>query len=143
MEQTLGDQADQEQELAVAKRTLESRLEESQRALHRLTQDHQELSDRFQEETRQKDQLRRAKGDLEEQKRALDRSLEKLQREVSQQLGNNNNLFVQRPSLTQGSVPDTSLTVNNPHTNNNPNNNSVLPQPLALTNLCLILSGIR
>lgn len=84
MEQTLGDQADQEQELAVAKRALENRLEETQRVLHRQTQDHQELSDRLQEEMRQKEQLRRAKGELEDQKRALDRSLEKLQREVEE-----------------------------------------------------------
>ncbi|XP_051901783.1 cingulin isoform X2 [Pristis pectinata] len=82
MEQSLGEATDQEQEIAVAKRVLENRLEETQRNLSRMTQDYQELNERFQDETRQKDQLKKAKNELEEQKRLLDKMVEKLQKEV-------------------------------------------------------------
>ncbi|XP_078287949.1 cingulin-like [Rhinoraja longicauda] len=82
MEESLGEATDQEQEIAVAKRVLENRLEETQRNLARATQDHQELSGRLEDETRQKDQLKKAKNELEEQKRVLDKTVEKLQKEV-------------------------------------------------------------
>ncbi|XP_048476318.1 cingulin isoform X2 [Rhincodon typus] len=91
VELSLGEATEQEQEMAVAKRMLENRLEETQRNLNRLTQDHQELNERFQDEMRQKDQLRKAKNELEEQKRLLDKMIEKLQKEVdevSKQSGN-------------------------------------------------------
>ncbi|XP_067878775.1 cingulin isoform X2 [Heterodontus francisci] len=84
MEQSLGEATEQEQELAVAKRALENRLEETQRNLNRLAQNYQELSERFQDEMRQKDQLKKAKNELEEQKRLLDKTVEKLQREVDE-----------------------------------------------------------
>lgn len=82
MEESLGEATDQEQEVAVAKRVLENRLEETQRNLSRVTQDHQELNVRLQDEMRQKDQLKKAKTELEEQKRVLDKTAEKLQKEV-------------------------------------------------------------
>lgn len=82
MEESLGEATDQEQEVAVAKRVLENRLEETQRNLNRVTQDHQELNVRLQDEMRQKDQLKKAKTELEEQKRVLDKTAEKLQKEV-------------------------------------------------------------
>lgn len=66
----------------MAKRSLETRLEEAQRSLARLTQEHQELSASYQDEQRQKEQLKRAKSELEEQKRLLDRTTEKLNKEV-------------------------------------------------------------
>lgn len=82
MEESLGESTDREQELLMAKRSLETRLDEAQRSLARLTQEHQELSASFQEEQRQKEQLKRAKSELEEQKRLLDRTTEKLNKEV-------------------------------------------------------------
>lgn len=82
MEESLGEATEREQELLMAKRSLETRLEEAQRSLARLTQEHQELSTSYQDEQRQKEQLKRAKSELEEQKRLLDRTTEKLNKEV-------------------------------------------------------------
>ncbi|NXJ86008.1 CING protein, partial [Trogon melanurus] len=82
MEESLGEAGEREQELLMAKRSLETRLEEAQRGLARLTQEHQELSASFQDEQRQKEQLKRAKSELEEQKRLLDRTTEKLNKEL-------------------------------------------------------------
>ncbi|KAM9368322.1 LOW QUALITY PROTEIN: cingulin [Phaethornis superciliosus] len=84
MEETLGEATEREQELLMAKRSLEMRLEEAQRGLARLAQEHRELSSSFQEEQRQKEQLKRAKSELEEQKRLLDRTTEKLNKELEQ-----------------------------------------------------------
>ncbi|NXV38600.1 CING protein, partial [Rissa tridactyla] len=84
MEESLGEATEREQELLMAKRSLETRLEEAQRGLARLTQEHQELSASYQEEQRQKEQLKRAKSELEEQKRLLDRTTEKLNKELEQ-----------------------------------------------------------
>ncbi|NXV48783.1 CING protein, partial [Uria aalge] len=83
-EESLGEATEREQELLMAKRSLETRLEEAQRGLARLTQEHQELSASYQEEQRQKEQLKRAKSELEEQKRLLDRTTEKLNKELEQ-----------------------------------------------------------
>lgn len=82
MEESLGEATEREQELLMAKRSLETRLEEAQRSLARLTQEHRELSASYQEEQQQKEQLKRAKSELEEQKRLLDRTTEKLNKEV-------------------------------------------------------------
>ncbi|XP_072139430.1 cingulin [Mobula birostris] len=82
MEESLGEVTDQEQEAAVAKRVLENRLEETQRNLSRMTQDYQELNERFQDELRQKEQLKKAKSELEEQKRLQEKMVEKLQKEI-------------------------------------------------------------
>ncbi|NXS94967.1 CING protein, partial [Jacana jacana] len=84
MEDSLGEATEREQELLMAKRSLEMRLEEAQRGLARLNQEHQELSESYQEEQRQKEQLKRAKSELEEQKRLLDRTTEKLNKELEQ-----------------------------------------------------------
>ncbi|NWS63776.1 CING protein, partial [Chunga burmeisteri] len=82
MESSLGEATEREQELLMARRSLETRLEEAQRSLTRLTQEHQELSASYQDEQRQKEQLKRAKSELEEQKRLLDRTTEKLNKEL-------------------------------------------------------------
>ncbi|XP_030042957.1 cingulin isoform X2 [Microcaecilia unicolor] len=82
MEQSLGEATDQEQELAIVKRSLEGRLEEAQRNLNKLSVEYQELKDSYQEELRQKEQLKRMKSELEEQKRLLDKTIEKLTREL-------------------------------------------------------------
>ncbi|XP_075032187.1 cingulin [Calonectris borealis] len=84
MEESLGEATEREQELLMAKRSLETRLEEAQRSLARLTQEHQELSASYQDEQRQKEQLKRAKSELEEEKRLLDRTTEKLNKELEQ-----------------------------------------------------------
>ncbi|KAM6309213.1 cingulin [Podargus strigoides] len=83
-EESLGEAVEREQELLMAKRSLETHLEEARRSLARLTQEHQELSASHQDEQRQKEQLKRAKSELEEQKRLLDRTTEKLNKELAQ-----------------------------------------------------------
>ncbi|NXQ86300.1 CING protein, partial [Nyctibius grandis] len=83
-EESLGEATEREQELLLARRALETRLEESQRSLARLAQEHQELSASYQDEQRQKEQLKRTKSELEEQKRLLDRTTEKLNKELEQ-----------------------------------------------------------
>lgn len=82
MEASLGDATDQEQELLLTKRSLESRLDEAQRNLNRLAREHQDLSASYHEEMKQKEQLKRAKGELEDEKRLLDKSIVKLTKEV-------------------------------------------------------------
>lgn len=81
-EELLSEATDREQELLRAQRALETRLDEAQRGMAQLTQEQQELSASLQDEQKQKEQLKRAKSELEEQKRLLDRSTEKLNREV-------------------------------------------------------------
>ncbi|KAM9264481.1 cingulin [Morus bassanus] len=84
LEESLGEATEREQELLMARRSLETRLEEAQRSLARLTQEHQELNASYQDEQRQKEQLKRAKSELEDQKRLLDRTTEKLNKELEQ-----------------------------------------------------------
>ncbi|XP_015271512.1 PREDICTED: cingulin [Gekko japonicus] len=84
MEESLGDATEQEQELLLSKRSLESRLEEAQRSLARLSREHEDLTASYHEEAKQKEQLKRAKGELEEEKRLLDKSIGKLTRELDQ-----------------------------------------------------------
>ncbi|KAJ6652797.1 hypothetical protein lerEdw1_010651 [Lerista edwardsae] len=87
MEESLGEAAEQEQELLLSKRSLESRLEDAQRSLNRLSRDHQDLTASYHEELKQKEQLKRAKTELEEEKRLLDKSIGKLTKELDQMAG--------------------------------------------------------
>ncbi len=64
-------------------RSLRNQLEESRRAVSRLGQEKEELGRRLEEREREREALRRGKSDLEEQKRLLDRTLEKINKEVS------------------------------------------------------------
>ncbi|XP_063802752.1 cingulin isoform X1 [Pseudophryne corroboree] len=82
MEESLGEATDQGQEFSTVRRELESRLDEAQRSLKRLTLEYDELQECYQEEMKQKDQLKKTKNELEEQKRLLDKSMEKLTREL-------------------------------------------------------------
>ncbi|XP_063296216.1 cingulin isoform X2 [Pelobates fuscus] len=82
MEESLGEATDQGQEFAMVRRDLETKLEESQRSLRRLTLEYDELQECYQEEMKQKDQLKKTKNELEEQKRLLDKSMDKLTREL-------------------------------------------------------------
>lgn len=78
MEESLEEVTDQGQ----MRRDLENRLDEAQRNLKRLSLDYEELQECYQEEIRQKDQLKKTKNELEEQKRLLDKSMDKLTREL-------------------------------------------------------------
>ena len=71
-----------EQALEEDNRSLKTQLEEARRGASRLGQERDELSRRLEEREREREALRRGKTDLEEQKRLLDRALEKINKEV-------------------------------------------------------------
>lgn len=54
-----------------------------QRNLNRLSVTHKELEEMLQEERSQKEQFKNMKNNIEDERRLLDRTVEKLQREVS------------------------------------------------------------
>lgn len=53
-----------------------------QRNLSRATQEQKQLSERLKEEAEQKEQLRRLKNEMENERWHLDKTIEKLQKEV-------------------------------------------------------------
>lgn len=63
-------------------RTLKSQLEEAKRGATRLSKERDELTRRLEERDLEREALKRGKSDLEEQKRLLDRALEKINKEV-------------------------------------------------------------
>lgn len=65
-------------------RSLKSQLEETKRGATRLSKERDELTRRLEERDLEREVLRRGKNDLEEQKRLLDRALEKINKEVCQ-----------------------------------------------------------
>lgn len=82
LEEALNAAQEEEGSLAAAKRALEARLEEAQRGLTRLGQEQQALNRALEEEGKQREALRRSKAELEEQKRLLDRTVDRLNKEV-------------------------------------------------------------
>lgn len=48
----------------------------------KLSSEHEELEERLQEERSQKEQFKNMKNDIEDERRLLDRTVEKLQKEV-------------------------------------------------------------
>uniref|UniRef100_A0A452FPC0 Cingulin n=1 Tax=Capra hircus TaxID=9925 RepID=A0A452FPC0_CAPHI len=84
LEEALNAAQEEEGSLAAAKRALEARLEEAQRGLTRLGQEQQALNRALEEEGKQREVLRRSKAELEEQKRLLDRTVDRLNKELEQ-----------------------------------------------------------
>ncbi|KAM9243802.1 cingulin isoform 1-T3 [Dugong dugon] len=84
LEEALDTAQEEEGSLAAAKRALEARLEEAQRGLARLGQERQALSQALEDEGKQREALRRSKAELEEQKRLLDRTVDRLNKELEQ-----------------------------------------------------------
>uniref|UniRef100_A0A3B4V1R6 Cingulin b n=1 Tax=Seriola dumerili TaxID=41447 RepID=A0A3B4V1R6_SERDU len=68
-------------------RSLKSQLEEAKRGATRLSKERDELTRRLEERDLERDALRRGKSDLEEQKRLLDRALEKINKEMEMMMG--------------------------------------------------------
>ncbi|XP_023265680.1 cingulin-like isoform X1 [Seriola lalandi dorsalis] len=68
-------------------RSLKSQLEETKRGATRLSKERDELTRRLEERDLERDALRRGKSDLEEQKRLLDRALEKINKEMEMMMG--------------------------------------------------------
>lgn len=84
LEEALNAAQEEEGSLVAAKRALEARLEEAQRGLTRLGQEQQALNRALEEEGKQREVLRRSKAELEEQKRLLDRTVDRLNKELEQ-----------------------------------------------------------
>lgn len=68
-------------------RSLKSQLEEAKRGAARLSKERDDLTRRLEERELERDALRRGKSDLEEQKRLLDRALEKINKEMELMMG--------------------------------------------------------
>lgn len=68
-------------------RSLKSQLEEAKRGANRLSKERDELTQRLEERDLEREVLKRGKSDLEEQKRLLDRALEKINKEVDPRVG--------------------------------------------------------
>lgn len=68
-------------------RSLKSQMEEAKRGAARLSKERDDLTRRLEERELERDALRRGKSDLEEQKRLLDRALEKINKEMELMMG--------------------------------------------------------
>ncbi|KAM9824644.1 cingulin [Neosynchiropus ocellatus] len=68
-------------------RSLKNQLEEAKRGVTRMSKEREELTRRLEERDLERDALRRGKNDLEEQKRLLDRALEKISKEMEMMMG--------------------------------------------------------
>ncbi|XP_070777946.1 cingulin isoform X2 [Enoplosus armatus] len=68
-------------------RSLKTQLEEAKRGTTRLSKERDELTRRLEERDLEREALRRGKSDLEEQKRLLDRALEKINKEMELMMG--------------------------------------------------------
>ncbi|XP_041929923.1 LOW QUALITY PROTEIN: cingulin-like protein 1 [Alosa sapidissima] len=84
VEEALAEVREEEEEMSRANRALTTRLEDVQRNLSRLTVEHRELEERLREERSQKEQFKSTKNQIEEERRLLDRTVEKLQREMNE-----------------------------------------------------------
>lgn len=83
LEESLAEIKEQEEEMSRANRALTIRLEDVQRNLTKLSSEHKELEERLQEEKAQKEQFKNMKNDVEAERRLLDRTVEKLQKEMN------------------------------------------------------------
>ncbi|XP_031151936.1 cingulin isoform X2 [Sander lucioperca] len=68
-------------------RSLKTQLEEAKRGATRLSKERDELTRRLEDRDLEREVLRRGKSDLEEQKRLLDRALEKINKEMEIMMG--------------------------------------------------------
>lgn len=83
LEEALVHAKKEEKEAMSARRTLESELADAQRTLSRTTQEQKQVSEKLKEETEQKEQLRRLKNEMENERWHLDKTIEKLQKEMA------------------------------------------------------------
>ncbi|XP_072527249.1 cingulin-like protein 1 isoform X2 [Salminus brasiliensis] len=84
LEESLAEVREEEEEMSRANRALTARLEDVQRNLTKMVQEHRDLEERLKEEKSQKEKFKSTKNEIEEERRLLDRTVEKLQREMSE-----------------------------------------------------------
>uniref|UniRef100_A0A8C0VZ74 Myosin tail domain-containing protein n=1 Tax=Castor canadensis TaxID=51338 RepID=A0A8C0VZ74_CASCN len=83
LEEALVQARKEEKEATSARRALQSELEGAQRELSQTTQEQKQLSEKLRDETEQKEQLRRLKNEMESERWCLDKTIEKLQKEMA------------------------------------------------------------
>ncbi|XP_068506543.1 cingulin-like protein 1 [Syngnathus scovelli] len=83
LEESLNEIKEQEEEMSRANRALTLRLEDVQRNFSKMSGEHKQLEERLQEEKLQKEQFKNMKNDIEDERRLLDRTVEKLQKEMN------------------------------------------------------------
>lgn len=83
LEEALVHARNEEKEATCAKRALERDLEQAQRELSQTSQEQKELLEKLQAETEQKEQLRKLKNEMESERWHLDKTIEKLQKEMA------------------------------------------------------------
>ncbi|KAJ1180874.1 hypothetical protein NDU88_006087 [Pleurodeles waltl] len=84
LENALEHAGDQEKEVAQTTRSLQSQLEDAQRNLSRVGHEQQQLIERLKEEATQKEQLKRMKNEMENERWQLDKTVDKLQKEIAE-----------------------------------------------------------
>ncbi|KAM4038207.1 cingulin-like protein 1 isoform 1-T2 [Anomaloglossus baeobatrachus] len=82
--ETLDEAKEQEREALEISRGLENQLDDTKRSLTRISHEHQQLTERLKDESNQKEQLRNLKNEMENERWQLDKTVERLQREVSE-----------------------------------------------------------
>uniref|UniRef100_A0A8C5M513 Cingulin like 1 n=1 Tax=Leptobrachium leishanense TaxID=445787 RepID=A0A8C5M513_9ANUR len=75
---------DQVKETSQVSRKLENQLEDLKRNFSRITHEHQQLAERLKDESNQKEHLRNLKNEMENERWHLDKTIEKLQKEVTE-----------------------------------------------------------
>ncbi|XP_008845711.1 cingulin-like protein 1 [Nannospalax galili] len=83
LEEALMHARKEEKEATSARRVLERALEHTQRELSQTSQEQKQLSEKLQDEVEQKEQLRRLKNEMENERWHLDKTIEKLQKEMA------------------------------------------------------------
>ncbi|CAL8404740.1 unnamed protein product [Boreogadus saida] len=84
LEECVAEVKEQEEEMSRANRALSTRFDDVQRALSKLSLEHGELEERLAEERLQKEQFKTTKNQIEDERRLLDRTVEKLQKEMNE-----------------------------------------------------------
>ncbi|XP_056134333.1 cingulin-like protein 1 isoform X2 [Lampris incognitus] len=84
LDESLSEIKEQEEEMSRANRALTTRLEDVQRNFAKLSGEHKELEERLKEEKAQKELFKNTKNEIEDERRLLDRTVEKLQREMNE-----------------------------------------------------------
>ncbi|XP_062483510.1 cingulin-like protein 1 isoform X2 [Pezoporus occidentalis] len=84
LEETLKHAEKEAKELVVLKRSLESQLEDMQENIRCISQERQQLTQQLKGETHQKEQLKQITNEMENEQRLLNKTVEKLQEEMSE-----------------------------------------------------------
>lgn len=83
LEEALVHARKEEKEATCARRALEKELEQARRELSQVSQEQKELLEKLRDEAEQKEQLRKLKNEMESERWHLDKTIQKLQKEMA------------------------------------------------------------